>query len=122
MVKLKADAEKEGKPVEKKEEEIIAEIESRSIPRQLQKLFTRLQFSSQREVSTKVYAPLLVVKNRNWRAVQSLTKSFGWSDADAFTQHDVQELCRVLFDAIEQSFKGTKNEDVINQLYQGIAE
>jgi len=52
-------------------------------------------------------------------AMQSLTQSFGWSDADAFTQHDVQELCRVLFDAIEQSFKGTKNEDVINQLYQG---
>jgi ubiquitin carboxyl-terminal hydrolase 47 len=32
----------------------------------------------------------------------------------------VQELCRVLFDALEKSFKGTKHEDFINNLYQGV--
>ena len=43
-----------------------------------------------------------------------LTTSFGWTGRDAFTQHDVQELARVLFDALEREhllvdylFKGT---------------
>lgn len=52
-------------------------------------------------------------------ARQKLTKSFGWSDADAFTQHDVQEMCRVLFDALERAWKGTSQENLINDLYQG---
>lgn len=37
-----------------------------------------------------------------------LTKSFGWERADAFRQHDVQELLRVLFDALEQEWKNTQ--------------
>jgi ubiquitin carboxyl-terminal hydrolase 47 len=37
----------------------------------------------------------------------------------AFQQHDVQELCRVMFDALEKKFKGTKQENLINELYQG---
>jgi ubiquitin carboxyl-terminal hydrolase 7 len=56
------------------------------IPFQLQALFARLQLSCQGAVSTK-----------------GLTHSFGWSGADAFTQHDVQELTCVLFDALEKS-------------------
>ena len=37
----------------------------------------------------------------------------------AWHQHDVQELCRVMFDALETKFKKTENEDLINRLYQG---
>jgi ubiquitin carboxyl-terminal hydrolase 47 len=39
----------------------------------------------------------------------------------SFEQHDVQELCRVLFDAIEQSFAlaGVDQSSSINNLYQG---
>ena len=48
-----------------------------------------------------------------------MTNSFGWKESDAFTQHDVQELCRVLFDALEKVFKGTEQETLINDLYQG---
>lgn len=73
-----------------------------NIPFQLQKLFAKLQVSTQDSISTK-----------------ALTKSFGWTGADVFQQHDVQELCRVLFDAIERSFKGTVNETLVNDLYQG---
>jgi ubiquitin carboxyl-terminal hydrolase 47 len=43
------------------------------IPLQLQRLFGRLQLDSRRAVPT-----------------EALTQSFGWSDGDAFTQHDVQ--------------------------------
>jgi ubiquitin C-terminal hydrolase len=78
------------------------EFEKKSIPRQLQKLFAHLQLADSRAVQTK-----------------SLTKSFGWTDADAFTQHDVQELCRLLFEALEKCWKGTKQENLINDLYQG---
>ena len=38
---------------------------------------------------------------------------------DAFEQHDIQELNRVLFDALEKSFKGTELSNIINELYQG---
>ena len=37
------------------------------------------------------------------RATKGLTASFGWTGADAFTQHDVQELTVQLFDALERS-------------------
>ena len=36
-----------------------------------------------------------------------LTSSFGWSGRDEVVQHDVQELNRVLFSAIEQHLVGT---------------
>lgn len=49
------------------------ESQKNSIPLHLQKLFARLQLSDKQYVSTK-----------------SLTKSFGWTDADAWTQHDAQ--------------------------------
>jgi hypothetical protein len=49
----------------------------------------------------------------------ALTKSFGWDGHEVFQQQDVQELCRVLFDALEESFKGTDMEDVIDELYAG---
>jgi ubiquitin C-terminal hydrolase/predicted N-acetyltransferase YhbS len=76
--------------------------ESRSIPFQLRQLFAKLQLSEERATSTK-----------------GLTKSFGWTASDAFTQHDVQELLRVLFDALEQAWEGTPQHSLINDLYQG---
>ncbi|KAJ0394465.1 hypothetical protein ATCC90586_010003 [Pythium insidiosum] len=78
------------------------EAEEDNIPFQLQKLFANLQLTTEESISTK-----------------ALTKSFGWTGADVFQQHDVQELCRVLFDALERSFKGTVNETLVNDLYQG---
>lgn len=78
------------------------EADEDNIPLQLQKLFAKLQLTTQDSISTK-----------------ALTKSFGWTGADVFQQHDVQELCRVLLDALEKSFKGTVNENLVNDMYQG---
>ncbi|KAE9034463.1 Ubiquitin carboxyl-terminal hydrolase 47 [Phytophthora rubi] len=91
---------KEEKQEEEEEEE--EEADEDNIPLQLQKLFAKLQLTTQDAISTK-----------------ALTKSFGWTGADVFQQHDVQELCRVLLDALERSFKGTVNETLVNDLYQG---
>mmetsp|Transcript_26095 Transcript_26095/g.25717 ORF Transcript_26095/g.25717 Transcript_26095/m.25717 type:complete len:835 (-) Transcript_26095:354-2858(-) len=38
---------------------------------------------------------------------------------DGFQQHDVQEFCRVLFDAIEQSVESTDQANMIKKLYEG---
>ena len=38
---------------------------------------------------------------------RELTQSFGWGAADAFHQHDVQELLHVLFEALEAEHAGT---------------
>ncbi|KAL6422951.1 hypothetical protein ACFW04_010448 [Cataglyphis niger] len=76
--------------------------EALSIPYQLQKLFLNLQTSTKSAVETT-----------------SLTKSFGWDSTEAWQQHDIQELCRVMFDALEQKFKNTEQADLINRLYEG---
>jgi ubiquitin carboxyl-terminal hydrolase 47 len=52
---------------------------------------------------------------------KSLTKSFGWQSAQSFEQHDTQEFCRVLFDAIEQSFAIAGDQcTTIKDLYEGL--
>ncbi|XP_060519421.1 ubiquitin carboxyl-terminal hydrolase 47 [Cylas formicarius] len=76
--------------------------ETRSIPFQLQKLFLNLQTSGKTAVETT-----------------DLTTSFGWQGSDAWHQHDIQELCRVMFDALEQKFKSTTQANLINDLYEG---
>uniref|UniRef100_A0A6J0TAK9 Ubiquitin carboxyl-terminal hydrolase 47 n=1 Tax=Pogona vitticeps TaxID=103695 RepID=A0A6J0TAK9_9SAUR len=73
-----------------------------SIPYQLQRLFVLLQTSKKRAIETT-----------------DVTRSFGWDSSEAWQQHDVQELCRVMFDALEQKWKQTEQADLINQLYQG---
>ncbi|XP_056463354.1 ubiquitin carboxyl-terminal hydrolase 47 isoform X2 [Gadus chalcogrammus] len=73
-----------------------------SIPYQLQRLFVLLQTSKKRAIETT-----------------DVTRSFGWDSSEAWQQHDVQELCRVMFDALEQKWKLTEQADLINQLYQG---
>lgn len=75
---------------------------SDSIPFQLQLLFSNLQTSKSSHADTK-----------------GLTKSFGWNTKESFEQHDVQEFCRVLFDAIEKSVQGTPEENMIKKLYEG---
>ena len=72
------------------------------IPLQLQKLFGYLQLSSLKAVDTV-----------------ALTRSFGWEGSEVFQQQDVQELMRVMFDALEESFKGTEMENIIDHLYAG---
>ncbi|ESP03988.1 hypothetical protein LOTGIDRAFT_156592, partial [Lottia gigantea] len=74
----------------------------KNIPYHLQRLFLQLQTSKKRSVETL-----------------DLTKSFGWDSSEVWQQHDVQELCRVMFDALEQKWKKTKQANLINQLYQG---
>ncbi|BFY97379.1 hypothetical protein BsWGS_00419 [Bradybaena similaris] len=74
----------------------------RAIPLQLQRLFSQLLLSDQPSVSTT-----------------DLTNSFGWTNHEAFQQHDVQELNRILFSAIEESLVGTPAQNIINELYHG---
>ena len=64
------------------------------IPYQLQLLFARLLCSVRPAVETA-----------------ALTKSFRWTDAESFRQHDIQELMRVLFAALEKTLgKNTKQQ------------
>ncbi|XP_017955960.1 ubiquitin carboxyl-terminal hydrolase 47 isoform X2 [Drosophila navojoa] len=76
--------------------------EAKNIPYQLQKLFLNLQTSSKSSVETT-----------------DLTRSFGWDSTEAWQQHDIQELCRVMFDALEHKFKNTKQANLISNLYEG---
>lgn len=75
---------------------------SKSIPYQIQKLFLLLQTADRSAIETT-----------------SLTKSFGWDSSEAWQQHDIQELCRVMFEALEQSFANTDQANLIDTLYQG---
>ena len=70
------------------------------IPFQLQKLFYRLQY------------PI-----RKIEKTIDLTKSFQWNNNEVYIQQDIEELCRVLFEAIEISI-GTF-DNFINELYRG---
>lgn len=69
----------------------------------LQKVFYELQHSST-TVKTK-----------------KLTESFGWDNTDAFTQHDVQELNRIMCDHLEERMKKISPEqpNTISRLFEG---
>ena len=47
------------------------------------------------------------------------SRSFGWVGADAFVQHDVNELFNVLTSALENTFKGTRGDGIIQALFEG---
>lgn len=66
------------------------------IPLQLQRLFARLCLSECAHIETK-----------------NVTDSFGWSDNQVFQQQDVQELIRVLLDAIDKTFHANGIENPI---------
>lgn len=76
---------------------------SRMICYALQKVFYELQTSST-TVKTK-----------------KLTESFGWDNSDAFTQHDVQELNRILCDHLEERMKKVAPDqpNKIRALFEG---
>lgn len=48
-----------------------------------------------------------------------LTKSFGWDSSDAFTQHDVQELNRILMDTLELAMRGSAIDNKLSSLFVG---
>nr|XP_031534612.1 ubiquitin carboxyl-terminal hydrolase 40 [Vicugna pacos] len=77
-------------------------IQVRIIPLQLQRLFAQLLLLDQDAASTT-----------------DLTDSFGWTSNEEMRQHDVQELNRILFSALETSLVGTSGHDLINRLYHG---
>ncbi|XP_033761704.1 ubiquitin carboxyl-terminal hydrolase 40-like [Pecten maximus] len=85
------------------EEKDVPGSKVRVIPIQLQKLFARLLLSDQQSVPTV-----------------DLTESFGWTNNEELQQHDVQELNRILFSAIEDSLVGTRGTDLISRLYHGM--
>ncbi|XP_006819610.1 ubiquitin carboxyl-terminal hydrolase 40-like [Saccoglossus kowalevskii] len=74
----------------------------RVIPIQLQRLFAQLLLLDQYTVSTT-----------------DLTDSFGWTNNEELQQHDVQELNRILFSAIDNSLVGTSGQHLISKLYHG---
>eukprot|EP01054_Gregarina_sp_Poly1_P004590 Gregarina_sp_Poly_1__4589@NODE_245_length_10761_cov_123_252572_g215_i0_p1_GENE_NODE_245_length_10761_cov_123_252572_g215_i0NODE_245_length_10761_cov_123_252572_g215_i0_p1_ORF_typecomplete_len1510_score242_75UCH/PF00443_29/1_1e68UCH_1/PF13423_6/2_8e19USP7_C2/PF14533_6/0_0001_NODE_245_length_10761_cov_123_252572_g215_i044278956 len=53
---------------------------------------------------------------------EDLLVSFGWNSADLFTQHDAQELNRLLCDRLEEKMKGTVAEGSIKKLFGGELE
>eukprot|EP01060_Flectonema_neradi_P038656 TRINITY_DN818_c1_g2_i2.p1 TRINITY_DN818_c1_g2~~TRINITY_DN818_c1_g2_i2.p1 ORF type:complete len:1178 (+),score=195.89 TRINITY_DN818_c1_g2_i2:99-3632(+) len=48
-----------------------------------------------------------------------LTESFGWTRAEAFEQHDIQELARILLDNLETKMNKTTDERTIQHLFMG---
>ncbi|XP_074622517.1 ubiquitin carboxyl-terminal hydrolase 40-like isoform X2 [Acropora palmata] len=69
---------------------------------ELQKLFAKLLLLDQESVNTT-----------------DLTDSFGWKGKQSFEQHDVQELNRILFNAVESSLVSTSCQGLIRKLYRG---
>lgn len=78
------------------------QIKQRVILIELQRLFAQLLYLDQEACSTA-----------------RLTESFGWSNNEELQQHDVQELNRILFNAIEQSLVNTSKSKLIQELYRG---
>eukprot|EP01130_Rhizamoeba_saxonica_P005854 TRINITY_DN2316_c0_g1_i2.p1 TRINITY_DN2316_c0_g1~~TRINITY_DN2316_c0_g1_i2.p1 ORF type:complete len:982 (-),score=206.11 TRINITY_DN2316_c0_g1_i2:40-2985(-) len=74
---------------------------SSSIPLALQNLFYWLQFDD------------------DAAETEELTRSFGWTEADSFTQHDVQELLRKLIDNLEEKMKKIGMGKKIERIFKG---
>ncbi|XP_040296093.1 ubiquitin carboxyl-terminal hydrolase 40 isoform X2 [Bufo bufo] len=84
------------------DEKDVPDSKVRIIPLQLQRLFAQLLLVDQQAASTS-----------------DLTSSFGWDNNEQTGQHDVQELNRILFSALESSLEGTSGHDLIKNLYHG---
>ena len=76
--------------------------DSMNLCRQLQKLFTELEYTVRGAVSTS-----------------SLTKSFGWSSRESFQQQDVQECMTVIFEFIKVSYPESDIAHWIESCWQG---
>ncbi|XP_060049796.1 ubiquitin carboxyl-terminal hydrolase 40 isoform X3 [Erinaceus europaeus] len=66
----------------------------------------------------RLFAQLLLL-DQEAASTADLTDSFGWTSNEEMRQHDVQELNRILFSALETSLEGTSGHDLINRLYHG---
>eukprot|EP00755_Sulcionema_specki_P005530 Sspe_Gene.33002::Locus_16150_Transcript_1_1_Confidence_1.000_Length_2446::g.33002::m.33002/K11838/USP7, UBP15; ubiquitin carboxyl-terminal hydrolase 7 len=53
-------------------------------------------------------------------STRELTASFGWTTEDAFRQHDIHELTRVLCSSLEERMKGTHAAGVLDSLFRGV--
>jgi len=71
---------------------------------EIQRLFVMLQCADRKACST-----------------QDLTKTFGWHAGEGQQQQDIQELNRILFEAIEEALKGTLYESLIEEMFFGVA-
>ncbi len=78
--------------------------DAKSVPFALQRLFCLLE-TSDAALSTK-----------------HLTTSFGWSSNEAFVQHDIHELTRILLDNLEEKLVRNGMENGIKRLFCGVQE
>ena len=90
------------------------------------KIFRKLvyQIPTQQEKNAGVALALqrifyLLSTSKDPVGTMELTKSFGWDSSDAFTQHDVQELNRILMDKLEHAMKGSAIEKGLNDIFVG---
>ncbi|CAD5217046.1 unnamed protein product [Bursaphelenchus xylophilus] len=74
---------------------------ARDIAFQLQKLFLQLQTSDRTSLETV-----------------DLTQSFGWEN-EVYDQHDVQELCWLMVEALEKRWANTQWKGMIENLFKG---
>jgi ubiquitin C-terminal hydrolase len=51
----------------------------------------------------------------------TLTKSFGWTDAEAFYQQDISELCTLLLDNLSEKLIAANLENFVKQLFYGVS-
>lgn len=63
---------------------------------------------------------MLFLTNKQSRWHYFISSSLGFFVMQEMRQHDVQELNRILFSALEMSLVGTSGHDLINRLYHGI--
>ena len=89
--------EEDNNEEEKKEKRAFL---TRMLPSELQKLFCRMMLLDQKSLSTN-----------------ELTESFGWSRQETSIQHDIHELNRLMFGALENSLRGTSGENIVSELY-----
>ena len=100
--KLAKEKQKEESKQNENNDNVKRKVKYRRIPIRLQQLFGRLQLSDENAVSSS-----------------QLTKSFGWKQDDVRIQHDITELCRILFDALHRSLMGIRGGDIITSIYRG---
>ncbi|KAH7694182.1 ubiquitin carboxyl-terminal hydrolase, partial [Aphelenchoides avenae] len=80
--------------------------ETKNITFQLQKLFLLLQSSDKSSLETT-----------------DLTASLGWQSSEAHVEHDVQEFCGRMFDALEQKWRKEPGlATLIQDLYKGTVQ
>ena len=57
------------------------------------------------------------MKKDRFAYTNDLTKSFQWTQSQSFQQQDVQEFFQILYDALHQTFIGSKQQTLIHDLF-----